>query len=85
MIMMLGLEEDIQWPKASYDSSLIKFFYAPKGSVIELRGGCMHYVGANVYREEGINVIVSLLKNTNTAIDFKSGNQAKDKLLIANS
>ena len=83
MVMMLGLDEDIKWPEGTYDSSLIKFFYAPKDSVIELRGGCMHYAGANVYQKEGISVIVSLLNKTNSPIDFKVGNQDRDKLLIA--
>ena len=83
MVMMLGLDEDIKWPEATYNSSLIKAFYAPKGSVIELRGGCMHYAGVNVYDKEGISVIVSLLNKTNSAIDFKLGNQDRDKLLIA--
>lgn len=83
MVMMLGLDEDIKWPQGTYDSSLLKFFYAPKGSVVELRGGCMHYSPANVYQNEGINVIVSLLKNTNSPIDFKVGKQDRDKLLIA--
>ena len=83
MVMMLGLDEDIKWPQGTYDSSLIKSFYAPKGSVIELRGGCMHYAAVNVYQKEGISVIVSLLNKTNSPIDFKVGNQDRDKLLIA--
>jgi hypothetical protein len=83
MIMMLGSDEDIKWPGGTYDSSLIEFFYAPKGSVIELRGGCMHYAAINVFEQEGFSVIVSLLKDTNTEIDFKVGNQDRDKLLIA--
>jgi len=83
MVMMLGLDEDIKWPQGTYDSSLLKFYYAPKGSVVELRGGCMHYAGANAYKKEGINVIVTLLKNTNTPIDFKIGKQDRDKMLIA--
>lgn len=83
MVMLLGLDEDIKWPEGTFDSSLIKAFYAPKGSIIELRGGCMHYAGVNVYSKEGISVIVSLLNKTNSAIDFKLGNQDRDKLLIA--
>ncbi|MES0341295.1 MAG: DUF4867 family protein [Candidatus Humimicrobiaceae bacterium] len=82
-VMMLGLDEDIKWPEGTYDSSLIKNFYAPKGSIIELRGGCMHYAATNVYKEEGFSVIVSLLKDTNTKIDFQVGNQYRDKLIIA--
>ncbi len=83
MVMMLGLDEDIKWPQGTYDSSLLKFYYAPKDSVIELKGGCLHYAGANAYEKEGINVIVSLPNKTNTPIDFKVGNQFRDKLLIA--
>lgn len=83
MILMLALDEDIKWPEGTYDSSLIKNFYAPKGSIIELRGGCMHYAATNVYQEEGFSVIVSLLKDTNTEIDFRVGNQHRDKLIIA--
>jgi len=82
-VMMLGLDEDIKWPEGTYDSSLIKNFYAPKGSIIELKGGCMHYAATNVYQEEGFSVIVSLLKDTNTEIDFRVGNQYRDKLIIA--
>jgi hypothetical protein len=83
MIMMLGLDEDIKWPQGTYDSSLLKFFYAPKDSVVELRGGCMHYAGVNVYEKDGINVIVNLPNKTNAPIDFKVGNRDRDKLLIA--
>ena len=83
VVMMLGLEEDIKWPEGIYDSSLIKSFYAQKGSVIELRGGCLHYVPVNVYRNDGLSVIVSLLYNTNSPIDFELGSHERDKLLIA--
>jgi hypothetical protein len=83
MIMMLGLDEDIKWPHGTYDSSLLKFFYAPKDSVVELRGGCMHYAGVHVYEKEGINVIVNLPEKTNALIDFKVGNRDRDRLLIA--
>jgi len=83
MIMMLGLDKDIKWPEGKYDSSLIRFFYTPRGTVVELKGGCMHYAGVNVYQEDGINVIVSLLKNTNSQLDFKVGNQNRDRLLIS--
>ena len=82
-VMMLGLDEDIKWPEGTYDSSLIKNFYAPKGSIIELKGGCLHYAATNVYQGEGFSVIVSLLKDTNTEIDFRVGNQYRDKLIIA--
>jgi hypothetical protein len=83
MVLLLGLDEDIKWPEGTYDSSLIKAFYAPKGCIIELRGGCMHYAAVNVYHNEGISIIVSLLNKTNSPIDFKLGNQDRDKLLIA--
>lgn len=83
MVMLLGLDKDISWPEGKYDTSNIKAFYAPKGSVIELKGGCLHYVGINVYRKQGINVIVMLLKDTNTKIDFLKGKESQDKLLIA--
>ena len=32
MVMMLGLDKDIKWPGGSYDSSLLEFFYSPKGT-----------------------------------------------------
>jgi len=83
LILMLGLDEDIKWPEGTYDSSLIRAFYAPRGCVIELRGGCMHYAGVNVFNQKGLNLIVSLLKDTNSQIDFKVGIQDRDKLIIA--
>ena len=83
MVMMLGLVEDMEWAQGTYDSSLVEFYYAPKGAVIELAGGCMHWAGSHVYKSEGINVIVSLLKGTNTPIDFNVGTSIKDRMLIA--
>jgi hypothetical protein len=83
MIMLLGLDNDIKWPEGKYDISRIKAFYAPKGSVIELKGGCMHFVGVNVYSNQGINVIVMLLKNTNTNIELLKPKQGQDMLLSA--
>jgi len=83
MIMMLGLAKDINWADGTYDSSLTGFYYAPAGIVIELTGGCMHWAGSQVRKSEGISVIVSLLKDTNTAIDFKVGASIKDRMLIA--
>jgi len=83
MVMLLGLDQDIVWPKGTYDSSKIKAFYAPKGSVIELKGGCMHFVGINVYQKEGINVVVMLLKGTNTKFEFNKDQNSQDKLIIA--
>jgi len=83
MIMLLGLDEDIKWPGGIYNSSLIRFFYAPGGSVIELKGGCLHYAAVNVIHKEGLNLIVSLLKGTNFPIDFTVGGQERDKLIIA--
>jgi hypothetical protein len=83
MIMMLGLAEDIEWADGTYNSSLTGFYFAPAGTVIELTGGCMHWVGSQFCKSEGISVIVSLLKGTNTAIDFKVGTSVKDRMLIA--
>jgi len=83
MILMLALERDIKWPEGAYDGSLIRSYYAPRGCVIELRGGCMHYAAVNVFKQKGLNLIVSLLKGTNTGLDFEVGTQCKDKLIIA--
>ena len=83
MVMLLGLDEDITWPEGTYDTSKIKAFYASKGCVIELKGGCLHYAGVNVYQQQGLNLIVMLLKGTNSPIDFEKEKQDKDKLLIA--
>jgi hypothetical protein len=78
-----GSETYISGTEGKYDISRIKAFYAPKGSVIELKGGCMHFVGVNVYSNQGINVIVILLKNTNTNIELLKPKQGQDMLLSA--
>ncbi len=83
MVMLLGLDHHIDWPGGTYDSSLIEAFYAPRGLTIELKGGCMHFVPVNVYPEQGINVIVALIADTNSPIDFKAGRGEADKLIIA--
>jgi hypothetical protein len=83
MILMVALESDIKWPEGTYDSSLVKSYYVPKGCVVELRSGCMHYAGVNVFKKKGLNLIVSLLKDTNSKINFKANHQNRDKLIIA--
>ena len=83
MVLMLALVEDIKWPEGVYNSALIRSYYAPRGCVIELRGGCMHYAAINVFRQKGLNLIVSLLRGTNLKINFKISSQNRDKLIIA--
>ena len=43
----------------------------------------MHWAGANVYGKDGINLIVSLLKGTNSEVDLNLSGAVRDKLLIA--
>ncbi len=83
MVMLLGLEQDIKWPEGTYDSSLAEAFYSPGGSVIELRGGCLHYVPANVSSQQGLNLVVCLLKGTNSPIDLDTNRQGRDSLITA--
>ena len=88
LILLLGKQEDIR-EDFTYDTKLVKAFFVPKGTAIEVYATTLHY--APCHREEkGFRCVVVLPKGTNTELNVtvpKEGEAslmtAKNKWLIA--
>ena len=80
MILLLGRQQDIQ-DDFTYDTSLVKAFLVPSGTVIEVYATTLHYAPC-MTDENGFRCTVVLPKGTNTD-GFVAGTQGEGKLLTA--
>lgn len=69
-VLALGRKEDFQAP--GIDKEALEVFYVPKGSVIELFEGTLHYCPFSA-DQKGFSTIVILLDKTNTPISYRKG------------
>ncbi|MCR4758200.1 MAG: DUF4867 family protein [Butyrivibrio sp.] len=80
-ILLLAKREEIVDHKI--DSSKVKAFLCPKGTMIEVYATALHYAPCQASKESGFQVLVGLPKGTNVGMpSFTPANQ-EDKLMTA--
>ncbi|SDB22250.1 protein of unknown function [Pseudobutyrivibrio sp. YE44] len=80
-ILLLAKREEIVDHKL--DSSKVKAFFCPAGTMIEVYATALHYAPCQAHKDSGFQVLVGLPKGTNVGCpDFERVNP-EDKLLTA--
>ena len=80
-ILLLAKREEIEDHKI--DSSKVKAFLCPKGTMIEVYATALHYAPCQASKDSGFQVLVGLPKGTNVGMpSFTPANQ-EDKLMTA--
>ena len=84
-VLFLALQKDLEDNKL--DSSKVKAFYVPAGTVVEIYEGTLHFCPCEV-TESGFGCIVGLLEGTNIPLENPTENKVlfkKNKYLIAHN
>jgi len=79
-ILLLGSQQDVT-DEFTYDTSLIKAFFVPKGTAVEVYATTLHYAPCSADKN-GFRVAIVLQKDTNLPLDEKH-TEGEDKLLAA--
>ena len=79
MIMLLGLEADVDFEKYEYDTAKVEAFLAPKGTLVEVYATTLHYAPINAGGK--FRCVVVLPRGTNTELTFKPNPAGESRLL----
>ena len=79
LILLLGLEGDIDFEKYEYDTAKVEAFLCPKGTLVEVYGTALHYAPINAGGK--FRCVVVLPKGTNTELTFKPDPAGEARLL----
>ncbi len=80
-ILLLAKREEIADHKI--DSSKVKAFFCPKGTMIEVYATALHYAPCQAHADSGFQVLVGLPKGTNVGMPRFTPGNSEDKLLTA--
>lgn len=81
LILLLGLEGDIDFETYMYDTAKVEAFLCPKGTLIEVYATALHYAPINAGGKFRCTVV--LPKGTNTDLTFKPDPNGESRLLTA--
>ena len=80
-ILLLGLESEISGGK--FDTSLVKAFRVPAGTLVEVYATTLHYAPCEAGKGQGFQVLVALPRGTNTERPRFASKTYEDTLLTA--
>ncbi len=80
-ILLLGREDEIE--NHQLDTSKVKAFLVPAGTLVEVYATTLHYAPCHVSEEIGFRVAVILPKGTNEAMPQIKANNMEDQMLRA--
>ena len=80
-ILLLAKREEIVDHKI--DSSKVKAFLCPKGTMIEVYATALHYAPCQASKDSGFQVLVGLPKGTNVGMPSFTPSNQEDKLMTA--
>ena len=66
LVLLLGRQQDIE-EDFTYDTSKVKAFLVPAGTLVEVYATTLHYAPCHVDPAKGFRVLVALPQGTNTA------------------
>lgn len=81
MILLLGLEGDVDFEKFEYETSKVEAFLVPKGTLVEVYATSLHYAPINAGGK--FRCVVVLPRGTNSALQFKPDPAGESRLLTA--
>lgn len=80
-ILLLAKQEEIR--EGTLDTSLVRAFRVPAGTLVEVYATTLHYAPCHVDADKGFRVLVALPKGTNTEKPDITPLTAEDKMLWA--
>ena len=80
-ILLLAKQEEIS--EGTLDTSLVRAFRVPAGTLVEVYATTLHYAPCHVDADQGFRVLVALPKGTNTEKPDITPLTAEDKMLWA--
>ena len=80
-ILLLAKQEEIS--EGTLDTSLVRAFRVPAGTLVEVYATTLHYAPCHVDADKGFRVLVALPKGTNTEKPDITPLTAEDKMLWA--
>ena len=81
MILLIGMQQDIDPDTFEYDTSKMEAFLVPAGTAVEVYATTLHY--APISSDGKFRVVVVLQKETNEPLTFTPGKEGEDALLFA--
>lgn len=81
MILLLGLEGDIDFENFMYDTAKVEAFHVPKGTLVEVYATSLHYAPINAGGK--FRCVVVLPKGTNEALTFQPDRSGEGRLITA--
>ncbi|WP_066685431.1 DUF4867 family protein [Christensenella intestinihominis] len=81
MILLIGMQQDIDPDTFAYDTSKMEAFLVPAGTAVEVYATTLHY--APISSGGKFRVVVVLPKETNEPLTFTPGKEGEDALLFA--
>ncbi len=82
LILLVGLRQDMDPDDFTYDTSLVRAFLVPAGTMAELYATTLHYAPCTA-AGRGFYDAVALPRGTNLALGAKPAPAAEDRLLFA--
>ena len=79
LILLLGLESDIDFENYEYDTAKVEAFRVPEGTLVEVYGTSLHYAPVG----KAFRSLVVLPRGTNTELKFKPEMAGDARLLTA--
>lgn len=80
-ILLLAKQSDLHdW---KLDSSVVKAFLVPEGTLVEVYATSLHYAPCQSSKDKGFRVLVALPEGTNTDAPKTAGASPEDRLLFA--
>lgn len=80
LVLLLGKQQDIS-EDYTYDTSLVKAFLVPAGTLIEVYATTLHYAPCQT-GEDGFRCVVVLPRGTNTGLEHKPAVRCGEEKLI---
>lgn len=81
MILLIGMQQDIDPDTYEYDTSEMEAFLVPAGTAVEVYATTLHY--APISSDGKFRVVVVLPKETNEPLTFTPAKEGEDALLFA--
>lgn len=81
LILLLGLESDVDFEKYEYDTAKVEAFLCPKGTLVEVYATSLHY--APISAGGKFRCVVVLPRGTNTDLRFTPDPKGESRLLTA--
>jgi len=81
LILLLGLEGDVDFENYMYDTAKVEAFHCPKGTLVEVYATSLHYAPINAGGKFLCTIV--LPRGTNTDLAFKPDPAGESRLLTA--